>query len=80
MSTESWALYDKPADSTSPEISISPNSASISNGKIRAVISKFGKLTISYSAGKVLLEEYTRTRRNILDAKAPANSTSFFAA
>lgn len=72
MPTENWALCDKLADSTSPEISISSASASISNGKIRAVISKFGKLTISNSNGKVLLEEYTRTRRDILDAKCSA--------
>jgi alpha-D-xyloside xylohydrolase len=73
MPTENWALGDKSAASlTIPEIFISSSSASINNGKIRAVISKFGKLTISNSNGKVLLEEYTRTRRDILDAKCSA--------
>lgn len=74
MPTESWALndHDKLAASTLPEISLSPTSASIKNGKIRAVISKFGKLTISNINGKVLFEEYTRTRRDILDAKCSA--------
>lgn len=74
MPMEDWALsdHDKLAASTLPEISISPASASINNGKIRAVVSKFGKLTISNSNGKVLFEEYTRTRRDILDAKCSA--------
>lgn len=72
MPTENWSLTENLAESASPEISISPDSAIITNGKIRAIISRFGKLTVFNSNGKVLLEEYTRTRRDILDAKYSA--------
>ncbi|CAG8207670.1 unnamed protein product [Penicillium salamii] len=72
MPTENWALETKPPAAASPEICITPASASITNGKIKAVVSKFGKLTIFNSNGEVLLEEYTRTRRDILDAKCSA--------
>jgi alpha-D-xyloside xylohydrolase len=72
MPTEDWALEGQQPSVINVDISISSNSANITNGKIRAVVTKFGKLTISNSQGQVLLEEYTRTRRDILDSKCSA--------
>lgn len=72
MPTENWALEERLSHPVHPDISITSASATITNGKIHAVISKFGKLTISNSDGKILLEEYTRTRRDVLDAKCSA--------
>jgi alpha-D-xyloside xylohydrolase len=72
MPTEDWALDGQQQSVIHADISISSTSATITNGKIRAVITKFGKLTISNSQGSVLLEEYTRTRRDILDSKCSA--------
>jgi alpha-D-xyloside xylohydrolase len=48
------------------------NSGSITNGKIKATITKLGKLIITNSHGKTLLEEYTRNRRDLLDPKCSA--------
>lgn len=46
--------------------------AELVNGKIRAVISKYGKLMIYNQHGKVLLEEYWRNRKDLLDPKCSA--------
>jgi alpha-D-xyloside xylohydrolase len=70
MPTESWALLE-PA-TTSPEIEINEDSATIINGKIKAVVSKNGKLSIWNTSGKLLLEEYMRNRRDTLDPKCSA--------
>lgn len=72
MPPEDWALEGQQPPVIHPQIAISSTSAKITNGKIRAVITKFGKLTISNSQGRTLLEEYTRTRRDILDPKCSA--------
>ncbi|RSM01572.1 hypothetical protein CEP52_008448 [Fusarium oligoseptatum] len=64
-----WALTEKPSAST-PVIDIQGNSASITNGKIKADISRRGKIVISNTkTGKVLLEEFARHRLDILDPK-----------
>ncbi|RSL69299.1 hypothetical protein CEP53_002314 [Fusarium sp. AF-6] len=64
-----WALTEKPSPST-PVIDIQGNSASITNGKIKADISRRGKIVISNTkTGKVLLEEFARHRLDILDPK-----------
>jgi len=39
------------------------------SGNITATVTKLGKLIITNSTGKVLLEEYTRNRRDLLDPK-----------
>ncbi|KAI0134237.1 glycosyl hydrolases family 31-domain-containing protein [Xylariales sp. AK1849] len=70
MPTEDWALERLPA--VKPQISISDSSGSITNGKIKAVITKSGKLTIWNSKGDLLLEEYARNRRDVLDPKCSA--------
>lgn len=70
MPTEDWALL-KPA-MTSPEISIKDYEATIINGKIKAVITKLGKLIVYNSKGELLLEEYARNRRDVLDPKCSA--------
>ncbi|KFY12456.1 hypothetical protein V492_03861 [Pseudogymnoascus sp. VKM F-4246] len=67
MPLEDWALQMPTL--TKAVISITEESGSITNGKIKAVITKFGKLTIYNSDGKLLLEEYTRNRRDLLDPK-----------
>ena len=46
--------------------------AEIRNGKIRAAISKAGKLMIYNQRGELLLEEYWRNRRDLQDPKCSA--------
>lgn len=69
---EDWALHIKPPASSAGQIVIKDNVAFISNGKITATVTKLGKLTITNSQGKMLLEEYTRNRRDPLDPKCSA--------
>src|SRR5699024_8177625 len=45
---------------------------SISKGKIKAVISRSGKLMVFNSKGDILLEEYMRNRRDVVDPKCSA--------
>src|SRR4051812_25322094 len=68
--TEDWALQE-PASAV-PEISISEKEATITNGKIHAVVSKRGKIMIYNSKGDLLLEEYARNRRDVTDSKCSA--------
>ncbi|KAI0008807.1 glycoside hydrolase family 31 protein [Xylariaceae sp. FL0662B] len=70
MPEEPWALL--PPSATEANIEISESLASVSNGKIKANISKGGKLSVWNSEGDLLLEEYTRNRRNVLDPKCSA--------
>ncbi|KAH8667865.1 glycosyl hydrolases family 31-domain-containing protein [Ilyonectria robusta] len=70
MPTQDWAL-EQPLP-TESHISISDESSSISNGKAKAVISRLGKVTIENAKGQIILEEYTRNRRDILDPKCSA--------
>ncbi len=46
--------------------------ASVANGKIRAEITDLGKITVYHSDGRLLLEEYCRNRRDVLDKKCSA--------
>lgn len=72
MPLEAWALLPPPS-STNVDISITDESATVSHGKIRTVLTKRGKLTVMNTAsGKILLEEYARNRRDILDPKCSA--------
>ena len=70
MPVEDWALQS-PVVSDS-KISLSESEGSIVNGKIRATISKRGKIIIYNSKGETLLEEYARNRRDLLDPKCSA--------
>ncbi|KFA78581.1 hypothetical protein S40288_09093 [Stachybotrys chartarum IBT 40288] len=70
MPETDWALLS--TDAIQPKITIKDDLATISNGKIRAEITKRGKLTVWNSAGKLLLEEYARNRRDVTDPKCSA--------
>ena len=70
MPGQDWALL-QPASSKT-QITMEDASASIVNGKIKAIISKSGKLTIWNFDGKLLLEEYVRNRNDITDSKTSA--------
>ena len=64
MPTEDWALLT-PAE-LKPEITLNDDgSAVIKNGKIIAKVTKVGKITFYNSEGKMLLDEYVRTRDDI---------------
>jgi alpha-D-xyloside xylohydrolase len=70
MPVEDWAL--QAPTKSDPEISLSEREGSIVNGKVRATISKRGKIIIYDSKGETLLEEYARNRRDLLDPKCSA--------
>lgn len=70
MPIEDWALL-KPSH-TEADIHIEEESATLVNGRIQAVITKRGKLTVWDSNGSLLLEEYTRHRRDLKDPKCSA--------
>lgn len=59
-----WALTEEVEHEG--EITIESTSATITNGKIRAVVNAAGKLVFYNQHGKVILEEYTRNRKDIL--------------
>ena len=69
MPREDWAL--KSVESRG-EITITEKEGRIRNGKITAVLSAGGKLTVYNQDGKLLLEEYSRNRKDLLDAKCSA--------
>lgn len=63
MPLEDWALL--PAQqSADVSISVAEEGASIVNGKIRAELTKDGKLTFYNQHNQVLLEEYVRNRKD----------------
>lgn len=70
MPSQDWALQK--LTEVTPEISISDEFASIKNGNIKARISRQGKLIIEKADGKLILEEYSRHRRDLLDPKCSA--------
>jgi alpha-D-xyloside xylohydrolase len=70
MPSQDWALQQ--LKEITPKISISEDSATITNGNIKARISRLGKLIIETVDGKVLLEEYCRNRRDLIDPKCSA--------
>ncbi|RAK70960.1 putative glycosyl hydrolase [Aspergillus fijiensis CBS 313.89] len=72
MPTEDWALT---SEINSPKATIETpknEDATIVNGKIRATVSKRGKITIFDHKGNKLLEEYARHRRDPKDPKCSA--------
>lgn len=70
MPTDDWALNSPTASKA--EITVTDKEGKISNGKITATISKLGKLMVHNSKGELLLEEYSRNRRDLLDPKCSA--------
>ncbi|KAF2224103.1 glycosyl hydrolases family 31-domain-containing protein [Elsinoe ampelina] len=70
MPQEDWALLP-PATST-PKITLGSDTSSITNGKITATITKLGKITVTNQHNTLLLEEYARTRVDVLDPKTSA--------
>lgn len=70
MPIEDWALQE-PTKSHA-KITIDESGASITNGKIQAKITASGKICVNNSKGNLLLEEYSRSRRDLLDPKCSA--------
>ena len=70
MPEEDWALCSR--GRTESHITYTADGARITNGKIRAEITKLGKIRIYHADGRLLLEEYCRNRRDLLDAKCSA--------
>jgi len=71
MPSENWALLEPPNDAE-PHIIISEDTATMVHGQIKVIITKRGKLTIWDAGGKLLLEEYSRNRRDVTDSKCSA--------
>ena len=69
MPEEDWALRRQPHPC---EMKYTETGAEISNGKIRAEITRLGKIRICSREGRVLLEEYCRNRRDVLNPKCGA--------
>jgi len=61
---ENWALTMAP-ETAKAEVEIKETYAEISNGKIKARISRYGKLTFFNQKGEALLDEYLRNRRDV---------------
>lgn len=70
MPEEDWALCRR--GDTEADISYTKQGARIVNGRIRAEITKLGKIMIYNAEDRLLLEEYCRNRRDLLDAKCSA--------
>ena len=71
MPQEDWALFPRP--DIVAKIETSESSATLINGTIKVAVSKRGKIIISNSStGKILLEEFVRDRRDVLDPKCSA--------
>lgn len=63
MPQELWALDGKPV-ATGSVVDIQPYGASITNGKIKAVINNIGKITF-YKGDQKILEEWLRNRKDM---------------
>jgi alpha-D-xyloside xylohydrolase len=68
--TENWALQEVANEEV--QIETDEKNAFIQNGKIKATVNKYGKIMIYNQKGELLLEEYNRNRRDILDSKCSA--------
>ncbi|KAI1154719.1 glycosyl hydrolases family 31-domain-containing protein [Nemania diffusa] len=67
-----WALSEPLSELKEVLVDVQDDQASIHNGAITAQINKRGKITITNSKGKVLLEEFMRQRRDVKDPKCSA--------
>ncbi|KAK9452521.1 glycoside hydrolase family 31 protein [Dipodascopsis uninucleata] len=70
MPDTNWALQE--VDFVNPIIEIEEEQAAITNGNIKAIVSVRGKITIYNSSGKLLLEEFSRNRKDLRDPKCSA--------
>lgn len=64
MPKEDWALTMKP-EIAETEITIGEKESSITNGKITAKISRYGKITFYNQRGEILLDECLRNRKDV---------------
>ncbi len=64
MPLEDWALSE-PVEKCVTEITITEKLAAIVNGKIKATISNYGRMTFYNQKGEVLLDEYIRNRLDL---------------
>ena len=71
MPAENWALQES-VSKTETEILIEKPQGIITNGKIKATISAMGKIMMFNQKGNVILEEYMRNRKDLLDPKTSA--------
>lgn len=71
FSNNNWALDTLPPE-CEPVMDGDKNSVRITNGKISALLSEDGKVSIYNSDGKLLVKEYHRNRRNILSPDCSA--------
>lgn len=69
MPQKNWALLEQAEYNTSVEAT---QAGTITNGKISASITKYGKITIVNQNKKILLEEYCRNRKDVTDKKCSA--------
>ncbi|KAL1584610.1 hypothetical protein WHR41_06970 [Cladosporium halotolerans] len=72
MPKENWALLEEPKSSQSSIKIFEKSEGEITNGKIRATVSRRGKLIIYNDKGERLLEEYARHRLDLTDPKCSA--------
>ena len=70
MPENNWALL-KP-QRTDSDIEISDDGGILKNGKLCVNITRGGKISISDTDGKLLMEEYWRNRRDVTDPKCSA--------
>ena len=64
MPSGNWALLEE-IPMLTPEIQIEEKQACLTNGKIKALISRYGKLTLYNQKGEILLDEYLRNRLDV---------------
>ncbi|MBS4930159.1 MAG: family 31 glucosidase [Clostridiales bacterium] len=70
MPKDNWALCDMPMKECA--IDVLDNKGILTNGKIRVEISRLGKLTVYNQKNELILEEYVRNRKDLLDEKCSA--------
>lgn len=70
MPKEDWALLK--ALEAKTDISITATEGSLTNGKVKAVISSRGKIMVYNQKGELLLEEFCRNRGDLVDPKCSA--------
>lgn len=70
MPPENWALEEP--HTAKANITITGTEATVVNGKITAKVKKSGKIMFYNQNGKLLLEEFVRNRRDVMDPKCSA--------
>ncbi|MDO4275913.1 MAG: glycoside hydrolase family 31 protein [Eubacteriales bacterium] len=70
MPERDWALL--PAEDCPCNIVLGEEKSEIRNGKIKASVSRWGKVIFTNQEGKVLMEEYWRNRTDVTDPKCSA--------